>query len=153
MVIMLPSPVLTSSTTPFSVKDILKLELQQQSQQHQLQFISCFGLSGAAPSQSDAARPNKTSRTHSPPSCMLAGRDSPSPLSSGLSETQDRMSYLSAMTVPERLAGSGLPVEMFGIPAHTQSVELRLESEQEEQDSEYRELSLLLFIVIVTAVI
>lgn len=84
---------------------------------------------------------------------MLAGRDSPSPLSSGLSETQDRMSYLSAMTVPERLAGSGLPVEMFGIPAHTQSVELRLESEQEEQDSEYRELSLLLFIVIVTAVI
>ncbi|XP_070833955.1 homeobox protein Nkx-2.3 isoform X2 [Chaetodon trifascialis] len=125
---MLPSPLMTSSTTPFSVKDILKLELQQQSQQHQLQFISCFGLSGAL-SQPGALR------SHSPPSCMLAGRDSPSPGSSGVSESEDRMSYLSTLTVQERLAESGLPVEMFGNPAQNHSADLRLESEQEHRDS------------------
>ncbi|XP_029377156.1 homeobox protein Nkx-2.3 [Echeneis naucrates] len=123
---MLPSPVITSSTTPFSVKDILKLELQQQSQQHQFQFISCFGLSGGA-------FPNKPLRSRSPPSCMLARRDSPSPISSGLSESEERMSYLNTMT--DRLAGSGLQVEMFGNPAESHSAELRLETEQEGQDS------------------
>ncbi|XP_022619566.1 homeobox protein Nkx-2.3 [Seriola dumerili] len=125
---MLPSPVITSSTTPFSVKDILKLELQQHSQQHPLQFISCFGLSGGA-------FPNKPLRSHSPPSCMLAGRDSPSPISSGLSESEERMSYLNTITVPDRLSGSGLPLEMFGNPAQSHSAELGLETEQEEQDS------------------
>ncbi|XP_056251755.1 homeobox protein Nkx-2.3 [Seriola aureovittata] len=125
---MLPSPVITSSTTPFSVKDILKLELQQQSQQHPLQFISCFGLSGGA-------FPNKPLRSHSPPSCMLAGRDSPSPISSGLSESEERMSYLNTITGPDRLSGSGLPLEMFGNPAQSHSAELGLETEQEEQDS------------------
>ncbi|XP_023261504.1 homeobox protein Nkx-2.3 [Seriola lalandi dorsalis] len=125
---MLPSPVITSSTTPFSVKDILKLELQQQSQQHPLQFISCFGLSGGA-------FPNKPLRSHSPPSCMLAGRDSPSPISSGLSESEERMSYLNTITGPDRLSGSGLPLEMLGNPAQSHSAELGLETEQEEQDS------------------
>ncbi|KAG7511901.1 homeobox Nkx [Solea senegalensis] len=130
---MLPSPVITSSTTPFSVKDILKLELQQQSQQ-QLQFISCFGLSGALPHQCPGT--NKSLRSHSPPSCMLAARDSPSPMSSGLSESEERMSYLNSMTVPDRLSGSGLPVDMFGITAQSHSAELQLESgEQEEQES------------------
>ncbi|XP_035028851.1 homeobox protein Nkx-2.3 [Hippoglossus stenolepis] len=129
---MLPSPAITSSTTPFSVKDILKLELQQQTQQHQLQLISCFGLPGAL---SQPLGPNKPLRSHSPPSCMLAGRDSPSPISSGLSESEDRMSYLNTMTVPDRLVGSGLPVEMFGIPEQNHSAELRLETEQEDQDS------------------
>ncbi|XP_034537597.1 homeobox protein Nkx-2.3 [Notolabrus celidotus] len=130
---MLPSPLITSSSTPFSVKDILKLELQQQSQQQQLQLFSCFGLSGAL-SQPGGAFPNKPFRTHSPPSCMLADRDSPSPLSSGLSESEERMSYLNTLTVQERLAESGLPVEMFGNPAQS-SAELRLETEHEEQDS------------------
>ncbi|XP_018533427.1 homeobox protein Nkx-2.3 [Lates calcarifer] len=130
---MLPSPIITSSTTPFSVKDILKLELQQQSQQHQLQFISCFGLSGAL--SQPGTFPNKPLRSHSPPSCMLAGRDSPSPISSGLSESEERMSYLNAMTIPERLAGSGLSVEMFGNPAQNHSAALQLETEQEDQDS------------------
>lgn len=122
---MLPSPVITSSTTPFSVKDILKLELQQQSQQHQLQFISCLGaLSQPGPFS------NKPFRSHSPPSCMLAGRDSPSPISSGLSESEERLSYLNALTVQDRLAESGLPVEMFSNPAQNQ--DLRLEIEQED---------------------
>ncbi|XP_037321783.1 homeobox protein Nkx-2.3 [Pungitius pungitius] len=130
---MLPSQLITSSTTPFSVKDILKLELQQQSQQHQLQFISCFGVS-AARSQ-PGAFPGKPLRSHSPPSCMLAGRDSPSPISSGLSEGEERMSYLTTLTAQERLAESGLPAEMFGHPPQNLSSDLQLETEREERDS------------------
>ncbi|KAM9808544.1 homeobox protein Nkx-2.3 [Syngnathus typhle] len=120
---MLPSPVITSSSTPFSVKDILKLELQQQSQE--FQFISCFsGLSGALPVQTGAFR------AHSPPSCMLARRDSPSPISS---ESDERMSYLGALAGADRLhAESGLPVEMFSNPAQIHPVELELENDQEE---------------------
>ncbi|TNN75282.1 hypothetical protein EYF80_014519 [Liparis tanakae] len=140
---MLPSPLITSSTTPFSVKDILKLELQQQSQQQQqqqqLQFISCFGLSRAR--SPPGAFPNKPFRSHSPPSCMLAGRDSPSPLSSGLSEGEERMSYLNTLTAQDRLAESGLPGEVFGHPAQNHSADLRLETEQEEREtSEYNVL-------------
>ncbi|CAN9499814.1 unnamed protein product [Ophioblennius macclurei] len=130
---MIPSPVITSSTTPFSVKDILKLELQQQSQQHQLQFISCLGLSGALPQP--GAFPNKSFRSHSPPSCMLAGRDSPSPLSSCLSESEERMSYLNTLAAQDRLAESVLSVEVFGNPVLNHTSEVRLENEQEEQDS------------------
>lgn len=48
------------------------------------------------------------------------------------------MSYLNTLTVQERLAESSLPGEMFGNPAQSHSAELRLETEQEEQDtSEY----------------
>ncbi|KAF3842098.1 hypothetical protein F7725_024049 [Dissostichus mawsoni] len=131
---MLPSPLITSSTTPFSVKDILKLELQQQSQQHQLQYFSCFGLSGALSQQ--GAFPNKPFRSHSPPSCMLAGRDSPSPISSGLSESEERMSYLNTLPASQdRLPESGLPGEMLDSPAQKHSAELRLETEPEDQDS------------------
>ncbi|XP_028324502.1 homeobox protein Nkx-2.3 [Gouania willdenowi] len=125
---MIPSPVITSSTTPFSVKDILKLELeqqqQQQSQQQPFRFISCFG-----------AFPSKALRSHSPPSCMLAGRDSPSPISSCLSESDDRMSYMSALT-QERLLESGLSVEVFGNPVvESHGAELQLETEQEDSNS------------------
>lgn len=122
---MLPSPFISSPTTPFSVKDILKLELQQQSQQHQLQFISCLGFSGAL-SQSGSF-PNNPLRSHSPPSCMLAGRDSPSPISSGVSESDDRMSYMNAQ--------SELPVDVFGASAEPQPAQQQqLEAEQVEQD-------------------
>lgn len=117
-----------SSTTPFSVKDILKLELQQQSQQ-QLQLISCLGIPGAL------SQPGPF-RSRSPPSCMLAGRDSPSPISSGLSEGEDRMSYLSTLSVQERLAESGLPLDMFSNPTHPHAAELRPDTGQEES-SEY----------------
>ncbi|KAM6916637.1 homeobox protein Nkx-2.3 [Xenentodon cancila] len=133
MVIMIPSPVVTSSTTPFSVKDILKLELQQQSQQHQLQLISCFGLSGAL--SQPGAFPNKSFSSHSPPSCMLAGRDSPSPISSCFSESEERMSYLSTVSVQDRLAESALPTEAYVSTAHSRSADLRLETEHERQEN------------------
>lgn len=133
VVIMLPSPVITSSTTPFSVKDILKLELQQQSQQHQLQLISRLGFPGAL-SQPGPLQ-NKTFRSHSPPSCMLAGRDSPSPISSGLSESEERMSYLNKLTGQDRLTESCLPGEMFTNAAQSHSSDLRLETEQEDPDT------------------
>ncbi|XP_028983445.1 homeobox protein Nkx-2.5-like [Betta splendens] len=129
---MLPSPVITSSTTPFSVKDILRVELQQQSQQHQLPFMSCFGALSHA-----AAFPDKPPRSPSPPSCMLAGRDSSSPVSSGLSEGEERMSYLSSMTVTERLAESGLPVDVFSaaVPNHAEDPGLETEHEDPESKS------------------
>lgn len=67
---------------------------------------------------------------------MLAGRDSPSPISSVVSESEERMSYLNTLAVQERLAESGLPLEMFG--SQNLPAELRLETEQEDQDgSEY----------------
>ncbi|XP_037535233.1 homeobox protein Nkx-2.3 [Nematolebias whitei] len=124
---MFPSRV-ASSTTPFSVKDILKLELQQQSQQHQLQLISCFDMSGAL------SQPGAFS-SHSPPSCMLAGRDSPSPISSCLSESEERMSFLSVLSVQDRLTEAGLPLEGFGNTTQSHPADLRLEAEPEEPDS------------------
>lgn len=122
---MLPSPII--STTPFSVKDILKLELQQQSQQ-QLQLLSCLGFSGAL------AQPgpfNRALRSHSPPSCMLASRNSPSPNS--LSECDDRMSFLSAVNAQD----SALSVDIFSNPGsnHTPSTELQLDTEHEDANS------------------
>lgn len=127
---MIPSPAVAASTTPFSVKDILKLELQQQSQQQQLQLISCFGLSGAL--AQPGSFPNKPFGSHSPPSCMLAGRDSPSPISSCLSESEERMSYLSALSVQDRLTESGLAADVFGDTAQIHSADPHLQSEQEE---------------------
>uniref|UniRef100_H3CJW9 NK2 homeobox 3 n=2 Tax=Tetraodon nigroviridis TaxID=99883 RepID=H3CJW9_TETNG len=123
--IMLPSPFISSPTTPFSVKDILKLELQQQYQQHQLQFISCLGFSGAL-SQSGGF-PSKPLRSHSPPSCMLAGRDSPSPISSGVSEGDDRMSYMNTLATQERLTESELPGDVFGASAEIDSKKFAFE--------------------------
>lgn len=122
---MLPSPII--STTPFSVKDILKLELQQQSQ-HQLQLLSCLGFSGALAQPGPFNRPL---RSHSPPSCMLASRNSPSPNS--LSECDDRMSYLSTVNAQD----SALSVDMFSNPGsnHTHSAELQLDTEQEDANS------------------
>lgn len=66
---------------------------------------------------------------------MLAGRDSPSPISSGISESEERMSYLSTLTGQDRLVEAGLPGEMFGNPGQNHSAELRLETEQEDPDS------------------
>lgn len=122
---MLPSPII--STTPFSVKDILKLELQQQSQ-HQLQLLSCLGFPGGLTQPGPFNRPLRSS---SPPSCMLASRNSPSPNS--LSECDDRMSYLSAVNAHD----SALSEDMFSNPGrtHTHSAELHLDTEQENADS------------------
>ncbi|XP_004077194.1 homeobox protein Nkx-2.3 [Oryzias latipes] len=130
---MIPSPILASSTTPFSVKDILKMELQQQSQQHQFQLISCLGLSGAL--SQPGTHPNKSFGSHSPPSCMLAGRDSPSPISSCLSENDERMSYLSGLSAQDRLVESTMPLDVFGSTAPNNTDELRSETNQEVNDN------------------
>lgn len=66
---------------------------------------------------------------------MLAGRDSPSPISSCLSESEERMSYLNTLAAHDRLAESVLSVEVFGNPTLNHTAEVRLENEQEEQDS------------------
>lgn len=125
---MLPSPIITSSTTtttPFSVKDILKHEeLQQQTQQHQQQhqhqlLISRLGFTNA--SAPHCALQGYFLAPHSPPACMmLAGRrDSPSPSPGGggsgsPSDSEDRMAtYLSTLEIQERLADSGLPRDVF----------------------------------------
>lgn len=129
---MIPSPVTTSTSTPFSVKDILKLELQQQSQQQQLQFISCLGLSGSLPPPGTFS--NRSYRSHSPPSCMMACRDSSSPLSSCLSESEERMSYLNTLSAQDQLAESVLSAEAFGNQALNHTGEVRLENDQEDQD-------------------
>ncbi|KAM8859303.1 homeobox protein Nkx-2.3 isoform 2-T2 [Spinachia spinachia] len=65
---------------------------------------------------------------------MLAGRDTPSPISSGPSEGEDRMSYLNTLAAPDRLAESGLPAEMFGGAAQNPSADLQLDAEQEARD-------------------
>uniref|UniRef100_A0A4W5JPI1 NK2 homeobox 3 n=1 Tax=Hucho hucho TaxID=62062 RepID=A0A4W5JPI1_9TELE len=128
MIIMLPSPVISASTTPFSVKDILKLELQQHAQQQRL--ASHLG----PPYEHSHPGPQQHPYTlQSPPSCMLAGRDSPSP---GLSEEEERMAYLSSLTVQERLMETGLAGEIFispGLQGH--SADTSLEVEQEDIDA------------------
>lgn len=112
------------------------MELQQQSQQHQFQLISCLGLSGAL--SQPGTHPNKSFGSHSPPSCMLAGRDSPSPISSCLSENDERMSYLSGLSAQDRLVESTMPLDVFGSTAPNNTDELRSETNQEVNDnSEY----------------
>ncbi|KAM9362944.1 homeobox protein Nkx-2.5-like [Symphorus nematophorus] len=89
---MLQSPL---TSTPFSVKDILKLEQQQQQQQQsaslELQHRSHTQqqLAGSPPQQ------QQQQHFQNPPSCMLAGaRDSPS-----FSDGEDNLAYLSALAV------------------------------------------------------
>ncbi|XP_014070101.1 homeobox protein Nkx-2.5 [Salmo salar] len=130
MIIMLPSPVISASTTPFSVKDILKQELQQQSQQQRL-------ASHVGPPHECSHPVSQQHRfaLQSPPSCMLAGRDRDSP-SPGLLEREARMSYLGSLTVQERLMETGLAGEIFtspGLQGH--SADTSLEVEQEDIDT------------------
>lgn len=63
---------------------------------------------------------------------MLAGRDSPSPMSSVLSEGEERM-YHSALSGPDGLEEPSLPAEMFANAAQNHPADLGLE--HEEQDS------------------
>ncbi|XP_020330037.1 homeobox protein Nkx-2.5-like [Oncorhynchus kisutch] len=123
MIIMLPSPVISASTTPFSVKDILKLELQQHAQQQRL-----ASHLGPHHERSHLGPQQHQYTLQSPPSCMLAGRDRNSP-SPGLTEEEERMAYLSSLTVQERLVETGLAGEIF-ISADTS-----LEVEQENIDA------------------
>ncbi|KAM6939717.1 homeobox protein Nkx-2.5-like [Xenentodon cancila] len=84
---MLQSPL---TSTPFSVKDILKLEQQQQQQSGSV-VHSQQHLARSSPRQ------DQQQHFQTPPSCMLAGpRDSPS-----FSDGEDNLAYLSALAVRE----------------------------------------------------
>ncbi|XP_072239734.1 homeobox protein Nkx-2.5-like [Leuresthes tenuis] len=123
---MLQSPL---TSTPFSVKDILKLEQQQQQQQagslvltHRLHTQQ--HLARSPPSQ----QPQQLFQT--PPSCMLAGpRDSPS-----FSDGEDNLAYLSALAVREEDRGdTSLSPDMYVHPG-LQGTKLEA-ADMEEQES------------------
>ncbi|XP_031155803.1 homeobox protein Nkx-2.5-like [Sander lucioperca] len=105
---MLQSPL---TSTPFSVKDILKLE-QQQRQQRQ-----CGSLELQLPihtqQQLAGSPPQQQQHFQTPPSCMLAGaRDSPS-----FSDGEDNLAYLSALAVREEDRGeTSLSPDMYVHP-------------------------------------
>ncbi|XP_062375591.1 homeobox protein Nkx-2.3 isoform X2 [Sardina pilchardus] len=102
---MLPSPV---TSTPFSVKDILKMEQQlalHTHGQHGLQLQQHF---------------------HSPPACALGGAGGDSP---GFSDGEERMSYLNTLSEHESLVDSSLSPELYGAHALTlHSEEPKLEA-------------------------
>ncbi|KAL7403881.1 hypothetical protein ABVT39_006295 [Epinephelus coioides] len=87
---MLQSPL---TSTPFSVKDILKLEQQQQQQQQQQSGSLELQHRAHTQQQLTGSPPQQQQHFQSPPSCMLAGaRDSPS-----FSDGEDNLAYLSAL--------------------------------------------------------
>lgn len=109
---MLPSPV---TSTPFSVKDILKMEQQfalHPHAQHGIQQLQ--------------------QHFHNPPACALGGGDSPS-----FSDGDERMSYLNTLSEHESLVDSSLSPELYGAPVlghHAE--EPKLEADGREQASE-----------------
>uniref|UniRef100_A0A3Q0SMN6 Homeobox domain-containing protein n=1 Tax=Amphilophus citrinellus TaxID=61819 RepID=A0A3Q0SMN6_AMPCI len=127
---MLQSPL---TSTPFSVKDILKLEQQQQQQQQQsgtlelTHRIHTQHLSGSPQQQQQQQQPP---HFQTAPSCMLAGaRDSPS-----FSDGEDNLAYLSALAVREEERGeTSLSPDMYVHPG-LQGAKLEA-AELEEQDS------------------
>ncbi len=104
---MLPSPV---TSTPFSVKDILKLE--QQSRQ----------LQSLHPTQHHA-QPQE--RFQAPSSCFLGGGDSP-----GFSDNDEKMSFLNSLSMQD----SSLSPPMFVHPA-LGHVDTKLEDELEDHET------------------
>lgn len=116
---MLPSPV---TSTPFSVKDILKLEQQAQ---HLHGPWTLPGQQQHAFSQADWQP-----RFHSPPSCALGGADSP-----GFSDSEDRMAFLNALSVQDGLVESSLSPPVFAHSALGHVVDPKLEEDLEEQES------------------
>lgn len=117
---MLQSPL---TSTPFSVKDILKLEQQQQqsgSLELQLRAHTQQHMAGSPPQQQ---------HFQTPPSCMLAGtRDSPS-----FSDGEDNLVYLSALAVREEDRGeTSLSPDLY---VHPGLQGAKLEAELEEQES------------------
>ncbi|KAJ3614402.1 hypothetical protein NHX12_017976 [Muraenolepis orangiensis] len=130
---MLASPL---TSTPFSVKDILKMEQQQQQQQqqqsqqqrpprllehqHQRSPHSEIGQHHHPHQRSTHSNIGLHHDPHqqlqhfqAPPSCMLVGtaRDSPP-----FSEGEDNLAYLSALAVPEEPGDASLsPDIMYGV--------------------------------------
>lgn len=124
---MLQSPL---TSTPFSVKDILKLE-QQQRQQRQ-----CGSLELQLPihtqQQLAGSPPQQQQHFQTPPSCMLAGaRDSPS-----FSDGEDNLAYLSALAVREEDRGeTSLSPDMYVHPG-LQGAKLEAAELDEQENSE-----------------
>ncbi|XP_072533034.1 homeobox protein Nkx-2.3 [Salminus brasiliensis] len=120
---MLPSPV---TSTPFSVKDILKLEQQAQ------HLHGPWTLPGQPQQQQQQAlsQADWQPRFHSPPSCALGGADSP-----GFSDSEDRMAFLNALSVQDGLVESSLSPPMFAHSALGHVVDPKLEEDLEEQES------------------
>uniref|UniRef100_A0A672FT26 NK2 homeobox 3 n=1 Tax=Salarias fasciatus TaxID=181472 RepID=A0A672FT26_SALFA len=110
---MLQSPL---TSTPFSVKDILKLEQQQQQQQQQHQ------------------QQQQQQHFQTPPSCMLAGaRDSPS-----FSDGEDNLAYLSALAVREEERGdTSLSPDMY-VHHGLQGAKLEAAELEEQESSEWK---------------
>ena len=134
---MLQSPL---TSTPFSVKDILKLEQQQQQQQQ----ISGSGLHSQQLSGSGVhlARSPRRQQQHfqSPPSCMLAApRDSPS-----FSDGEDNLAYLSALTARGEEEDHGgetsLSPHMYAHPG-MHGAKLEAAELEEPESSEFRQRS------------
>lgn len=131
---MLQSPL---TSTPFSVKDILKLEQQQQQQQS-----GSLELQHRAHTQQQlAGSPPQQQQQHfqTPPSCMLAGaRDSPS-----FSDGEDNLAYLSALAVREEDRGeTSLSPDMYVHPS-LQGAKLEAVELDEQESSELKHKLLL----------
>lgn len=120
---MLQSPL---TSTPFSVKDILKLEQQQQ------QSGSLELQHRAHTQQHLAGSPPQQQHFQTPPSCMLAGaRDSPS-----FSDGEDNLVYLSALAVREEDRGeTNLSPDMYVHPG-LQGAKLEAAELEEQESSE-----------------
>lgn len=126
---MLQSPL---TSTPFSVKDILKLEQQQQqsgSLELQHRPHTQQQLTGSPPPP-----PPPQQHFQTPPSCMLAGaRDSPS-----FSDGEDNLAYLSALAVREEDRGeTSLSPDMYVHPG-LQGAKLEAAELDEQESSELK---------------
>lgn len=105
---MLPSPV---TSTPFSVKDILKLEQQSHLQSlHPAQYA-------------------QLQERFQAPSSFLGGGDSPC-----FSDGEDKMSFLNSFSMQDSLVESSLSPPMFAHPA-LGHVDTKLEDELEDHDT------------------
>ncbi|KAM6972190.1 homeobox protein Nkx-2.3 [Aplochiton taeniatus] len=128
--IMLPSPL---TSTPFSVKDILKLEQQQQQQSqhhsghvdHQQQQHLLLQVS--------PSKHNQQQQLHfqTAPSCMLVAAGNGASFSDG----EDNLAYLGALAVQDMHGEASLSPDMYTNPGLGQLTDPKLEAELEIQDT------------------
>lgn len=134
---MLQSPL---TSTPFSVKDILKLEQQQQSGSMELpHLVHSQQHLTRSPSHHEQLQ-QQQQHFQSPPSCMLAGpRDSPS-----FSDGEDNLAYLSALAVRDEDRGDpSLSPSMYVHPG-LQGAKLEAAEMEAQENSEFKYIRALL---------
>ncbi|KAL1005721.1 hypothetical protein UPYG_G00063140 [Umbra pygmaea] len=127
---MLPSPL---TSTPFSVKDILKLEQleQQQQRQRSQQHNQSRHLD---PIQQHLVHPDSTQQSQpfqTPPSCMLAAAVDSPPFSDG----EDNMAYLSSLAVRDGHADASMSPEMYVHPGMGHLTDPKLEVDLEDPET------------------